>query len=238
MLAAAYYATPKHLRPDFSKKVKQEQTPKEEPVQEEQPAEEPVQEEQPVDVSSEEPSSSEESTTETAEQLAETEEEVNKEGAYNPETGEINWDCPCLGGMAHGTCGEEFKEAFACFVYSDADPKGIDCVEKFQHMQDCFRAHPEEYAEQLKDEEEATAAAEAVGAAETPGEGDGSREDSTESFEVVAAPDKSPETDAEPVFQETDDILSSSDESTPDAELQTPTEELDPMEEVELTESS
>ena len=22
--------------------------------------------------------------------------------AYNPETGEINWDCPCLGGMAYG----------------------------------------------------------------------------------------------------------------------------------------
>ena len=25
---------------------------------------------------------------------------------------EINWDCPCLGGMAHGPCGEEFKAAF------------------------------------------------------------------------------------------------------------------------------
>lgn len=88
------------------------------------------------------------------ETFSETEEEVNKEGAYNPETGEINWDCPCLGGMAHGPCGEEFKEAFACFVYSEADPKGIDCVEKFQKMQDCFRKYPEHYAEQLKDEEE------------------------------------------------------------------------------------
>lgn len=88
------------------------------------------------------------------ETFSETEEEVNKEGAYNPETGEINWDCPCLGGMAHGPCGEEFKEAFACFVYSEADPKGIDCVEKFQKMQDCFRKYPDHYAEQLKDEEE------------------------------------------------------------------------------------
>lgn len=82
--------------------------------------------------------------------------------AYNPDTGEINWDCPCLGGMAHGPCGEEFKSAFSCFVYSEADPKGIDCVEKFQHMQDCFRQHPEHYAEQLKDEEEAAAAQESV----------------------------------------------------------------------------
>lgn len=44
--------------------------------------------------------------------------------AYNPETGEINWDCPCLEGMAHGPCGEEFRAAFSCFVYSEAEPKG------------------------------------------------------------------------------------------------------------------
>ncbi|KAJ9569757.1 uncharacterized protein HLK63_D03685 [Nakaseomyces glabratus] len=79
------------------------------------------------------------------------EEEVKQESAYNPDTGEINWDCPCLGGMAHGPCGEEFKAAFSCFVYSEAEPKGIDCVEKFQHMQDCFRRYPEHYAEQLAD---------------------------------------------------------------------------------------
>ena len=68
-------------------------------------------------------------------------------GAFNPETGEINWDCPCLGGMAHGPCGPEFREAFSCFVYSEAEPKGINCVEKFQNMQNCFRAHPELYAD-------------------------------------------------------------------------------------------
>lgn len=68
-------------------------------------------------------------------------------GAFNPQTGEINWDCPCLGGMAHGPCGPEFKEAFSCFVFSEAEPKGIDCVAKFQAMQTCFRAHPEVYAD-------------------------------------------------------------------------------------------
>ena len=31
--------------------------------------------------------------------------------------GEINWDCPCLGGMPHGPCGQEFKDAFSCFHY-------------------------------------------------------------------------------------------------------------------------
>lgn len=61
------------------------------------------------------------------------EEEAGQEGAFNPETGEINWDCPCLGGMAHGPCGEEFKSAFSCFVYSTEEPKGMDCIEKFQY---------------------------------------------------------------------------------------------------------
>lgn len=68
-------------------------------------------------------------------------------GAFNPVTGEINWDCPCLGGMAHGPCGPEFREAFSCFVYSEDEPKGINCVDKFQAMQNCFRAHPDVYAD-------------------------------------------------------------------------------------------
>ncbi|KAI1383795.1 uncharacterized protein F4822DRAFT_51674 [Hypoxylon trugodes] len=84
------------------------------------------------------------------------EEEADQQGAFNPETGEINWDCPCLGGMAHGPCGEEFKAAFSCFVYSKEEPKGMDCIDKFQHMQDCFRQHPEVYGEEL-DEDEASA---------------------------------------------------------------------------------
>ncbi|CAK7210844.1 Oxidoreductase [Sporothrix curviconia] len=82
------------------------------------------------------------------------EQEASQQGAFNPETGEINWDCPCLGGMADGPCGEDFKAAFSCFVYSTEEPKGMDCIEKFQHMQDCFRQHPEIYAAELADEEE------------------------------------------------------------------------------------
>jgi intermembrane space import and assembly protein 40 len=60
------------------------------------------------------------------------EEEADAQGAFNPETGEINWDCPCLGGMAHGPCGEEFKAAFSCFVYSNEEPKGVECIDKFK----------------------------------------------------------------------------------------------------------
>jgi intermembrane space import and assembly protein 40 len=60
------------------------------------------------------------------------EDEAGQQGAFDPVTGEINWDCPCLGGMAHGPCGEEFKAAFSCFVHSTEEPKGVECIEKFK----------------------------------------------------------------------------------------------------------
>lgn len=69
------------------------------------------------------------------------EEEAEGEGAFNEETGEINWDCPCLGGMAHGPCGDQFRSAFSCFVYSKEEPKGVDCIDKFKytpiHLHSC-----------------------------------------------------------------------------------------------------
>lgn len=80
------------------------------------------------------PKNEPENTTEAAPagSPADLEEEAGQQGAFDPETGEINWDCPCLGGMAHGPCGEEFKAAFSCFVHSTEEPKGMDCIEKFQ----------------------------------------------------------------------------------------------------------
>jgi mitochondrial intermembrane space import and assembly protein 40 len=74
-------------------------------------------------------------------------ESSSAQGAFDPVTGKINWDCPCLGGMAHGPCGMQFREAFSCFVFSEEEPKGIDCVEKFKAMQDCFRENPDVYGE-------------------------------------------------------------------------------------------
>lgn len=74
-------------------------------------------------------------------------EEGESQGAFDPVTGKINWDCPCLGGMAYGPCGMQFREAFSCFVFSEDEPKGINCVDKFKAMQNCFRANPEVYGE-------------------------------------------------------------------------------------------
>ncbi|KAL2918851.1 Oxidoreductase [Polyrhizophydium stewartii] len=73
--------------------------------------------------------------------------------AYNEETGEINWDCPCLGPMTQPPCGDVFKEAFSCFVYSKEEPKGMDCVEQFRAMQSCFREHPEIYGDDEDDDD-------------------------------------------------------------------------------------
>lgn len=65
--------------------------------------------------------------------------------AFNPVTREIDWQSPSLNGMPEGPCGEDFKAAFSCFVYSDQVPKGSECVSKFAAMQDCFRLYPDIY---------------------------------------------------------------------------------------------
>ncbi len=56
--------------------------------------------------------------------------------------------------MAHGTCGQEFKDAFSCFVYSKAEPRGTDCFENFSKMQQCIVSHPEEYGPPAEPEPE------------------------------------------------------------------------------------
>lgn len=66
--------------------------------------------------------------------------------------GDINWDCPCLQGMGNGPCGDNFKEAFSCFHYSEEEMKGSDCLEQFKNMQECFVKFPEEYGS-LDDDE-------------------------------------------------------------------------------------
>ncbi|EJU04035.1 hypothetical protein DACRYDRAFT_48365 [Dacryopinax primogenitus] len=111
---------------------------------------------------------------EKAEEAEETLEESDKEAAFDPVTGEINWDCPCLGGMAHGPCGQQFRDAFSCFVYSNEEPKGINCVEKFRAMQDCFREHPDVYGEEIMgdddEREDADAPAPALAASDVSSE--------------------------------------------------------------------
>lgn len=65
--------------------------------------------------------------------------------------GDINWNCPCLGGMATGPCGLEFREAFSCFHYSAAEPKGSDCYDAFKTMQTCMSEYPALYGNKEPD---------------------------------------------------------------------------------------
>ncbi|XP_028635433.1 mitochondrial intermembrane space import and assembly protein 40-like [Grammomys surdaster] len=68
--------------------------------------------------------------------------------------GNINWNCPCLGGMASGPCGEHFKSAFSCFHYSTEEVKGSDCAGQFQAMQECMQKYPDIYPQEDEEEEE------------------------------------------------------------------------------------
>lgn len=62
--------------------------------------------------------------------------------------GDINWNCPCLGGMASGPCGQQFKDAFSCFHYSTEEIKGSECVDYFRGMQECMQRYPELYPQE------------------------------------------------------------------------------------------
>ncbi|XP_054472110.1 mitochondrial intermembrane space import and assembly protein 40 [Anoplopoma fimbria] len=62
--------------------------------------------------------------------------------------GDINWNCPCLGGMASGPCGSQFKEAFSCFHYSKEELKGSECIDNFRNMQECMQKYPELYPQE------------------------------------------------------------------------------------------
>lgn len=79
--------------------------------------------------------------------------------------GDINWNCPCLGGMAIGPCGIEFRDAFSCFHYSEAEIKGSECIEKFAEMQKCMQERPELFAETTKKDEDTEKESEAADAA-------------------------------------------------------------------------
>lgn len=74
--------------------------------------------------------------------------------AIDPETGEIDWECPCLAEVLKPPCGEAFKAAFSCFVKSTAEPKGEDCLSLFVEMNRCHLAHPEIYAPQEEPSEQ------------------------------------------------------------------------------------
>lgn len=69
----------------------------------------------------------------------------DNQGLIKP-NGEINFNCPCLGGIASGPCGYQFREAFTCFHYSTNELKGSECADKFIDMQNCMAKYPNLYS--------------------------------------------------------------------------------------------
>lgn len=62
-------------------------------------------------------------------------------------------NCPCIDSMKEGSCGDPFISAYKCFLQSETEPKGMDCMEQFKSMQSCIAEHPEEYNMDDSDDE-------------------------------------------------------------------------------------
>ena len=80
-----------------------------------------------------------------------------KRGVLLP-NGEINWTCPCLGGLPYGPCGYEFRQFFSCLPQFSKDSntspddqskedakKAEECFPKFTAMKECFKEFPKLY---------------------------------------------------------------------------------------------
>lgn len=69
--------------------------------------------------------------------------------------------CPCLGDLKEGPCGPVFVHAFGCFIRSEHEDKGMDCLPQFSAFQACLQKHPEHVAQIMEDPsaDAATAAA-------------------------------------------------------------------------------
>jgi intermembrane space import and assembly protein 40 len=55
-------------------------------------------------------------------------------------------ECPCVAELRDGPCGEAFTEAFVCFIKSQAEEKGSDCVSPFIALQKCVQANKDAFA--------------------------------------------------------------------------------------------
>ncbi|KAK5872922.1 hypothetical protein PBY51_013580 [Eleginops maclovinus] len=101
--------------------------------------------------------------------------------------GDINWNCPCLGGMASGPCGSQFKEAFSCFHYSKEEVKGSDCIDNFRGMQECMQKYPELYPQEEDKESSSKAESDSGSASAAPTESTASPPE-TDSTPAAATP--------------------------------------------------
>ncbi|XP_062108007.1 mitochondrial intermembrane space import and assembly protein 40 homolog [Humulus lupulus] len=63
-------------------------------------------------------------------------------------------ECPCIADLRSGSCGDQFSEAFLCFLKSTAEEKGSDCVHPFVALQKCIKANPDAFSKGILEEDE------------------------------------------------------------------------------------
>ncbi|XP_071723865.1 LOW QUALITY PROTEIN: mitochondrial intermembrane space import and assembly protein 40 homolog, partial [Rutidosis leptorrhynchoides] len=63
-------------------------------------------------------------------------------------------ECPCIADLRNGACGDQFSNAFLCFMKSTAEEKGSDCVHPFVALQNCIKANPNAFSKEVLEEEE------------------------------------------------------------------------------------
>ncbi|KAE8298056.1 Mitochondrial intermembrane space import and assembly protein 40 [Larimichthys crocea] len=144
-------------------------------------------------------------TPSNAELIAEDPDDPYEEQGLILPNGDINWNCPCLGGMASGPCGSQFKEAFSCFHYSKEEVKGSDCIDNFRNMQECMQKYPELYPQEEEKEgsSQAGSTSGSVSATATTAEGSSLAPDidstpSTSTPESTVSSDNTSPTDNQP----------------------------------------
>ncbi|XP_043694102.1 mitochondrial intermembrane space import and assembly protein 40 homolog [Telopea speciosissima] len=62
-------------------------------------------------------------------------------------------ECPCVAKLRKGPCGDQFSEAFVCFLKSTAEEKGSDCVHPFVALQNCIKENPDAFPKDVLDED-------------------------------------------------------------------------------------
>ncbi|XP_062217475.1 mitochondrial intermembrane space import and assembly protein 40 homolog [Phragmites australis] len=63
-------------------------------------------------------------------------------------------ECPCLDDLKKGPCGDQFIDAFSCYLKSTKEEKGSDCVNPFIALQNCIKENKEAFIKEILEEEE------------------------------------------------------------------------------------
>lgn len=63
-------------------------------------------------------------------------------------------ECPCIAHLRTGPCGDQFSNAFVCFIKSTSEAKGSDCVSPFVYLQKCIKANPDAFPKDVLEDDE------------------------------------------------------------------------------------